>query len=353
MQSYDQLTPRGQVRRLRRLAADALDAYGLHGPTFRLIANWENATFRVDVPSERRPFAYAAPFVPGRYLLRLHRPNERTLQHIESEFAWLEAIKEQAVVTAPIPMHTRTGRAAYQADNADYPGLGVAEGQRVCSLLRWVPGRILKAPQRRHEHMRRLGVTIARLHNHAADWKPAKPLDRFRWDLATIMGRNTGVGIAPDVWDELPAGEHDLHAKCEERLAAALDELGQGDDVFGLVHADLHLSNALFVAGEARPIDFDDAGYAHHLLDLAVTVLGFDPPAGPRPWQDALVAGYRSARPLTDDVLRYLDVFFAARQSTLLLWCRTNARDRVNFRAELPGLRDRFLPDIEARLAAG
>jgi len=350
MRPYEQLSVLGQARRLRRLAADALRSYGLKNPTFRLIQNWQNATFRVDVPSQRKAVTQSAPFVPGRYLLRLHRPNDRSLAHIESELAWLAAIDEQTQVTAPVPLRTRDGHAAYQADNADYPELGTTTGRRTCSLLRWVPGRIIKAPHRRHEHMRRMGITIARLHNHTANWQPPQPIDRPPWDLAAIMGRNNSTGIDPAVWDELPDDEHDLHATVETRLAHAMKAIGQSRETFGLIHGDLHFNNVLFVADQARPIDFDDAGESHYLLDLAVTIAGFDPPTGPRPWLDALLAGYRSQRPIDDDVLQHLDVFLAARASTLLLWCRTNARDRADFRSMLPKWRDRFLPDMRARL---
>ncbi len=350
MRPYHQLTPRGQARRLRRLAADALEAYGLGHATFRLIQNWQNATFRVQAPGQRRAAPFAATYTPGQYLLRLHRPNDRTPGQIVSELAWLAAIDEQTPVTVPLPVPMRTGDAAFQADNADYPELGCSSGQRTCSLLRWLPGRIISRAQRRQEHMRRIGVTLAHLHNHAANWSPAQPIDRPSWDLPAIMGRNNSVGIAPDIWDELPDDERDLHTRCEARLAVAMDQIGRSRDVFGIIHGDLHFNNVLFVADQARPIDFDDAGPGHYLMDLAVTVAGFDPPAGPRPWLDALLAGYRSVRPFPDDVLQHLDVFLAARASTLLLWCRTNARDRSDFRAMLPKWRDAFLPGIRARL---
>lgn len=350
MRHYHELTLAGQSRRLRRLAADALEAYGLHEPSFRLIQNWENATFRVDVPREYRRVPQAEPFVPGRYLLRLHRPLRRTVSQVESELGWLTSISQEAGVIVPAPVRTRDGHAAFRADNADYPELGLNAGQRVCSLLRWVPGRIIKAPQRQHKHIRRIGVTLGRLHNHAQRYRPGQTIDRPPWDTPTLMGRNTAVGIEPDVWDELPDDELELHSRCEERLADAAGELGTSPEVFGLTHSDLHFNNTLFVGDQARPIDFDDAGKAYFLLDLAVSVLGFDPPAGDRPWQDALLAGYRSVRPLPDDLLRFLDVFIAARQSTLLLWCRTCARDRPDFRETLPEWRKRFLPDIRARL---
>ena len=350
MRHYDELTLTGQSRRLRRLAADALRAYGLRDPRFTLIQNWENATFRVDVPSELKNLTQSAPYVPGRYLLRLHRPDRRKVSQVASELAWLTSLSEYTDVIAPVPVRTRDGHAAFEANNADYPELGLADGTRVCSLLRWVPGRMVKKPQRRLEHIHRVGVTLGRMHNHAQQYQPDQAIDRPPWDVPTLMGRNSTVGIEPDVWDELPEDERELHSRCEQRVTTAAKELGTGQDVFGLIHSDLHFKNVLFVGDQARPIDFDDVGQSHYVLDLATTAFGFDPVAGPRPWQDALVAGYRTVRPISDDLLSYFDIFCAARQTTLLLWCRTCARDRPDFREALPQWRESMLPTLRERL---
>ena len=46
--------------------------------------------------------------------------------------------------------------------------------------------------------------------------------------------------------------------------------LGSKPDAFGLIHADLHLENALFDGDAVRVIDFDDCGFGYWLYDLAV-----------------------------------------------------------------------------------
>ncbi len=55
---FAELTQRGQARRLRTLAREALAAYGLADAHLRLLSNEWNCTFRVDAPS-------------GRYALRI------------------------------------------------------------------------------------------------------------------------------------------------------------------------------------------------------------------------------------------------------------------------------------------
>ena len=101
MRHYDQLTLAGQSRRLRRLAGEALKAYGLRNPQFKLIQNWEDATYKVDVPGESKRYKQADPFVPGRYLLRIHRPNRRTVSQVASELAWLTMNELAELALAP------------------------------------------------------------------------------------------------------------------------------------------------------------------------------------------------------------------------------------------------------------
>ncbi|MEM9418718.1 MAG: phosphotransferase [Planctomycetota bacterium] len=351
MKRFDQLTTRGQVRRLRRLAAEALSAFGLPDARFELIQHWENSTFRVNIREEQQAGSITDRVVPGRYLLRLHRPDEISLAYIESEMAWLEALARDTDLCVPTPVRSPDGRLALEYANADFPELdGDPEGRRVCSLLRWVPGRLLKGKARRLVHMQRLGGLMAQLHQHAATWSPPFELNVNRWDGPTLMGRHKALGIEPDVWDELPAKESDLFAACEERLTSALDKLGQGPDVFGLIHADLHFNNVLYAGGEARPIDFNDCGHGHFVLDAACALLGFDPPDGEQPWRAAFAEGYEQHRPLPPQTMELLDLFLAARQVTLMLWCYSCARHREAFREMLPRWRASLLPDLTARL---
>ena len=77
----------------------------------------------------------------------------------------------------------------------------------------------------------------------------------------------------------------------------------------GLIHADLHLGNALFQRGDVKLIDFDDCGTGPRLYEVAVALWelrdGPDYPA----FRDALLAGYRAHR---DVDVTHLDDYIAA-----------------------------------------
>jgi len=353
MQPFEKLTARGQAQRLGATARSVLDDYGLEGAKLQLIRNWQNATFRVDVPSKVSASRITDPFMPGRYLLRISRSDERTASQTEGELRWLSALHQLGEVTVPKPVRTLDGGSCVVLSNRDHPGLDGGEGAtRVAALLHWMPGRMARRKGRRLHHIHRLGKTMAKLHRHAEGWRAGLKLDRWEWDCDAIMGRSAGIGIEPDVWDELPPDEHDLFSESEDRLRVAIGELGHGAAVHGMIHADLHFANVLFAGGEARPIDFDDCGPGHYLYDLAATLMGFDAEPGTTTWRDAFVAGYRTERPLDDEHLAYLNAFIAARESTLLLWCRTSARTREVFRDALPRWNARALPEIRHRLDA-
>ncbi|MEM6392626.1 MAG: phosphotransferase [Planctomycetota bacterium] len=347
MDDFSALTTRGQARRLRGLAGPVLRAFGLpelgNGSSLRLIHHWQNTTFVVEVAPERRPWRLADAWVPGRYLLRVSRPVERTLGHVSAEVAWLTALRRETELVVPEPVPTVSGEPALLFGE----GAGVS-GARVWSLMRWVPGRMVSKAGRRPVHLERVGRAMAVLHEHAAGWGAAVGLDRPPWGPSGLMGRDASLGIEPDVWDDLPADELALHQRCEERLLELWDGLGQGLEVYGLLHADLHLNNVVFAGGEARPIDFDDCGCGHHAYDLACTLLGFER----EPWWEAFVEGYRSVRELPEATLSAVDVYLAARMSTLLLWFRSSVRKNPEFGKFLPGAQKSFLPQIRQRLVA-
>ena len=130
-------------------------------------------------------------------------------------------------------------------------------------------------------------------------------------------------------------------------------ELGDGPEVFGLIHADLHQENYLFDRGRVRAIDFDDCGWGHFVYDLAVTLseLRWRPDYGAR--RAGLLRGYRAVRPLPAAHERYLEVFHGLRLLQLTLWF-LEQRHHPGFAGWESEVRD-LLSELEAggeRLAA-
>ena len=317
---------RQRVARMRRVALRALDAYPLVDRELRFIADEDNTTFRVNA---------TAPDGPDRFLLRLHRParhgrNVAQAAAIDSELAWLKALRAGTNLLVPAPFRTIDGKLTTMAASTDMPE------PRVCSVLRWMDGRVHAAAPR-PVHLRRLGSAMARLHNHAAQWSVPPGFVRIRWDWETFFGDTMiyGETNAADVWDLLP---DDLRRRCDRvasGMRGVMTHLGEGGDNFGLIHADLHLGNALFWRGEVRIIDFDDCGFGYWLYDIAVALWELRYRNDYEDFRSALIEGYTQHRPLPPGDLAHLDDFIAAREVAVGLWFTGTAQVNPVFRADL------------------
>ena len=315
------LSRRAQLARLRRLATRALEAYPLTDPRLEFVAHGENTTFRV-ADGER-------------YLLRVHRPNRHgrdvdSAAAVRSELWWLTALRDEAGIAVPEPVRTRDGELTTVATD---PGVA---GPRVCSMLRWMDGRI-HSGSARPDHLRKLGAVMARLHNHADTWTPPPGFVRIRWDWTAFFGDAMEYGglNAAKVWDLIPVGLRPLFDRVAARMDAVMSRLGHGPDAFGLIHADLHLDNALFTRDEVRLIDFDDCGYGHRVYDLAVALWELRQRPDYPAFRDALVGGYTARRPLPGAQLDQLDSFIMAREVAFGLWYTGMAQVNPAFAADL------------------
>jgi Ser/Thr protein kinase RdoA (MazF antagonist) len=139
---------------------------------------------------------------------------------------------------------------------------------------------------------------------------------------------------AADVWDLLPDDLRRRFDQVASGMRRVMTHLGEDADSFGLIHADLHLGNALFWRGEVRVIDFDDCGFGYWLYDIAVALWELRYRNDYEDFRSALIEGYTQHRPLPGD-LTHLDDFIAAREVAIGLWFTGTAQVYPDFRAEL------------------
>ena len=329
---------RQRVAGLRRVAVRALEAYPLADPQLRFVADEENTTFRVDA---------ATAGGRDRFLLRVHRParhgrNVNSAAVIGSELAWLTALRAGTDLLVPAPLLTAEGKLTTVASSP-----GVPE-PRVCSVLHWMDGRIHAAAPR-PVHLRRLGSVMARLHNHADQWRAPPGFVRIRWDWETFFGDTMiyGETHAADVWDLLPGGLRRRFDQVASDMRDVMTQLGEGAGNFGLIHADLHLDNALFWRGEVRVIDFDDCGFGYWLYDIAVALWELRYRADYEDFRSALIEGYTQHRPLPPGHLEHLDDFIAAREVAIGLWFTGTAQVNPAFRAELDQVQEEISRSLD------
>jgi Ser/Thr protein kinase RdoA (MazF antagonist) len=307
------LSRRAQVSQLRQVAGAALRQFPLPGGELVFVSHGENTTFRYN--SEAGP-----------HLVRVHRPHRHgrnidSAAAIGSEIAWLQAIRGATDLAVPEALLAHDGEPTVTA---------TAGGQtRICSVLRWMTGRMHESSAR-PVHLSRLGEAMAQLHHQADAWKRPADFVRIQWDHETFFGNVMVYGDTPAVncWALEPVEVRDRFRAVATRMADIMPRVG---DV-GLIHADLHLGNALFHRGGVKLIDFDDCGTGARLYELAVALWelrdGPDYPA----FRDALLAGYRAHR---DVDVAHLDDFIAVRQVAFDLWYTGMAQVNPAFAARL------------------
>lgn len=307
---------RAQIGRRRQVALAALEHYPLPQGHLTFVSHGENTTYRHDSAA-------------GRHLVRVHRP----LRHgrdvdsataIRSELAWLQAIRAETDLAVPEPLPT--------VDGSTTVVVSAAEESRICSVLRWMDGRIHESSPR-PVHLRRLGEAMAGLHDQADAWAPPPGFVRIHWDHETFFGDGMVYGNTPaaECWALLPSTVHARFRAVAARMSDVMPRVGE----VGLIHADLHLGNALFHRAGVKLIDFDDCGYGPRLYELAVALWELRERPDHAAFREALLTGYRTRRDVDPT---HLDEFIALRQVAFDLWFTGTAQVNPAFAAKLDGV---------------
>lgn len=143
LKPFDQLSNRGQQRRLRTLAQQALARYDLPPHSLHALLHRENTTFRVDLASGER------------LVLRISKPSAR-LAAVHSETLWLQSLRRHTDLIIPDPPARPRGQPGIttrRRDSAATPRLLPLQMGR---------GPLPQSPILRHDHHRAIGAFYGR-----------------------------------------------------------------------------------------------------------------------------------------------------------------------------------------------
>ena len=303
---FSALSYLSQVRRLRKLAEEALEKYQLGRCRLEFINHGENTTFKVTTSHGKK------------YLLRIHRKGYHTPQAIGEEIRWLKRLSKTSIpVQKPVP--ARDGKLLV-AIKSSFVG-----EVRYCDVFEWVEGKI-RTRGLTHKDFYLVGELTARLQQSTSGVKT----HRDYWSAEGLIGDIGKFGRMKDLEPLLKKDYADF-TKARKMVLRKLKAYEKKyPHKMGLIHSDLHFGNVLWQKGEVKPIDFDDCGYGFHIYDLATTWSGGEvhlQRAGHKKkevesFKQALFEGYRSVSEMTSEDEEIFFYLLHARFMGMMMWLR-------------------------------
>lgn len=280
-----------------------LEQYGWREPRLEVINRSENTTYRVS--GTGRPDE----------ILRVCPPAYRSEAEIESELAWMDALRADAGISTPKAVRTRDGRRIAH--------LITGRGAAPCVVFELLAG-IEPAEDALPDWFDRLGEICARIHRHAQDWRRPAGFVRRRLDWDSLVG-------AAAVWGpwQIAPGLDAAAVRVLERTSAALRErvarYGSDGERFGLIHGDLRLANLLANGDELHVIDFDDCATSWHLFDLATALSLIEDLAVAAELVRRWLVAYCRVRPLDGEDLAMVPHLIMLRRLQVVSWFGSHA----------------------------
>lgn len=321
---YSELTAHGQARRLREMAITALKHYDLDITRIRLITNDFNAIFRLDTPAGEK------------YVLRVSLPEGgHTKETIDAETHWLEALSRDTDISVPRPVAARAGQLAVEVRSH-----GVPE-PRWCVIFHWVPGTDLAA-HLNVENVEKLGRLMACLHQHAADYQPAKTLNIFTFDKVFPFPEPV-VLFDPPYKEVITPPRWEIFSLAVDWAEQAIRYLQSSGEPMRIIHGDLHQWNVRLFRGVLSPIDFEDLMLGWPVQDIATTFYYFLDDAYETRYA-AFKRGYSRVSLWPERYSGEVEAFIAARAVGLVNFILNDPNP--NWRSQIPG----FVEKNEARV---
>ncbi|MCK1297394.1 MULTISPECIES: phosphotransferase [unclassified Bradyrhizobium] len=316
MNMLSALSSEEQVAAMTAVARAALSRWAGSFEDLSLVKYRENAVFHL-----RRDNG-------DRFALRVHRIGYHTDAELTSELQWMSALATSGF-DAPSVVPAKDGSLFVKATTPILP-----QPLQV-DMLVWLEGEPLgsietglSCPSDELSSLYgQVGRLAACLHDQSAGWQFPAGFSRHAWDSRGLLGPNPFWG---EFCDLAALSDHlSLIERACQNAKHDLGRLGRSAENYGLIHADLVPENILRSNHRLMLIDFDDAGFGWHMFELATALFWYTDKPYYGTIRDALLAGYRSVRPLPEPQWRQLPLFLFLRSLTYLGWIRTRSETQI------------------------
>ena len=252
MKSFEQLTKRGKLIRLKRLAVSALDRYEFDLSNIQPVGLFTNALFRLRTKNGRS------------YIMRVCTPGWRTETDLISEIMWLQALSRESNIRVPVPQPARNGDFFVEAADVSVP-----EARR-CVVMSWIPGALL-GTRLNEANLYKMGALFAGLHAHGAKFKPPSGFSERKMDSIYARGE-PDVLFSESSNDAFTPETADIMRRTVNKVNEAFAHLYASPQGLQVIHNDLHHDNIKIYHGQLCPFDFEDTIWGYAVQDIAMAM---------------------------------------------------------------------------------
>lgn len=332
MKPLHALTLIGRGRRLRPIAVKVLREYGIEPAKLEQISEASNTIFRVSVNGAED------------CVLRMTAPKScHGVDEIRSEVAWLHAIDEDTDIGVPAPV------ARLDGDYVSEVSLPGEVNPICCAVYRWVPGFMLD-DRLTEDNVRRLGILMARLHEHAVGFTLAKGFHIRTFDSVLPYAVEGFAGLEPIVLfneDEqapLTRKQRSTYRDAHQLVSQEIERLMRKENPLRIIHNDLHVWNVKVDGNKLYALDFEDMMWGHPIQDIATTMYYFRWRESYEVMLTAFRSGYESVQVWPEDHKGQLETLIMGRM--ILLANYISVSEDSEDRAFAP----EYLTRVEGRL---
>jgi Ser/Thr protein kinase RdoA (MazF antagonist) len=329
MKAYENLTNRGKLRRLRKLAILGLTHYNLPDPQVTYHGFETNLLYRVTTSMGEC------------FMLRLAYPGWRTLDDLTAEALWLTALSEDTDIPVPAVLPTCAGELVLSITSPEVPDVWPM------TLMRYAPGRLL-GHYLTPVNLEKMGRLFAQLHIHGASWSPPANFTKRRFEHWLSRGEPNLISSFGGSQENEVQGVHLIefsppHRGWIDRMVTQVEVAYQAIDRSDLrvIHCDLWHDNIKLHQGVLYPFDFEDTVWGYRSHDIAMAMLDLLETVGEARYAvllEAFQRGYQSR--LTWPEAR-IEPFQIGRMLWMINWV---ARHQPEY---LTGMIERHIPVFE------
>ncbi len=222
-----------------------IDFYGFEVSELKEIFSYEN-------------FVYLVNHKEKEYYLRISHGEYNSVSHVKAEIEWIHYLRDNNIDVVTI-LPSKKGNYVEEVRYKDHNFISVLfekiDGENFTENLK------LLTPDR----MRQWGKLVAKLHLLSVNYLPSDPkITRLH------IAEDSLLGNVENVLKEYPQ----ILQKVQRALSET-SELPKSNEVYGLIHRDLHEANLIIHEGKMTIIDFDDSHYNWYIADIAIILFHY------------------------------------------------------------------------------